>query len=58
MEGDRRFRCLLWKVLEGDGNGRKHREGSRSIKKHLVSTSMYVARYEVIDHRKESAVWK
>jgi len=49
IEGNRRFWCLLRKILEGDRNRRKHREGTRSVKKYLVSTGKYVARYNVIN---------
>ncbi len=52
MEGNRRFQCLLWKVLEVDGNRRKHGEGSRSVRKDLANTGRYIARYDVIDHGK------
>ncbi len=56
MEGNGRFWCLLWKVLEGDGNGRKRGDRARSVKKYLVSTSVYVARYDVTNQEIESAV--
>ncbi len=58
MEGNRRFRCLLWKVPEGDRNGRKREEGTGIVKKDLASTSTYVARYNVINHGNKSAVQK
>ncbi len=52
MKGNRRFWCLLWKVLEGDRNGRKHGEGTGIIQKDLVSTRMYITRYDVMGVRK------
>ncbi len=55
-EGSRRFQCLLWKVLEGDGNGRKLREGTGNVKKVLATIGKYVARNNVIGPRNEAAV--
>ena len=52
MEGNRRFWCLLWKVPEGDRNGRKRREGTRIVQKNLVSTGTYVTRCDVMGVRK------
>ena len=53
MEGNGRFQCLLWKVLEVDGNRRKHGEGSRSVRKDLANTGRYIARYDVIGEEGE-----